>query len=481
MSAAQNRTRLLLILGIVAVGLATLLVRQLLEQRRFEQAEAASDRPDVRARAALAEADQAVLNKDDAAARAALIRAREALDEAVALQPGDVRLLRSRLVVSRRLAAVALALGHKPEARELLEDALARAQALFDQDKLADRARLDLLAVARELGALVSELGEVGRAGQVVGEVAASIEAAQQALPGEAALQGELADAWLEAAEAHHTAKAPEEAARALLLGAARAEASTRGGEDPVGALARAYATVNRAARLAATLKRPEALDLARRAMRLLQEQKALAPENLSLDRSLAQWHSRLADEAEATGDDAAATTAHEAAINLRQILVSRQPQDPDARRDLVRALNSMGAFHSARKLDDAALVRYREAVEAAAPLGDDRTRLVALGNHAQLLGRLDLMAEAKTAAADAYGLAVRLAALPDAPAAAALDAVAAGLRHARLLRADPRPDRAAARVVVLAEQARLAALGDQAGARGAPLASGLAELLGEL
>lgn len=455
----EKSIRLLLLIAITVVAVATFFVRQKMAERQIEREVAAGQRPDSRAREALAAADQAVLDKDAPAQLAALERARTALDEALIEAPTEPKLLRSRLVVVRRLALLAADTGRTAEGQALLEEASSRAQALFEQDRMADRGRADLLQVARELAHVLRQAGAVGRAAQVLTEAAAAVESALSVLPGEAGLQADLAEVWLEAAEAQAAAEAPGEASKALVVGADRAENSTRGGEDPVAALARAHTLVARAARLAETLHHPETVALTRRAIRLLEEQSALVPDNPGVDRGLAQWQGRLADLAEAANDDAAALAAHQAHLALREKLLQQRPDDADARRERARAANSLGAWHSTQGRTEEAIARYREAADVARPLGDDRTRLVALGNLAQVLGRLDRVDEARTVAAEAYAIAVRLAGLPDSGVTGAQDAASAGLRHARLLRATPRPDRTAARAVTQTELDRLAAL----------------------
>ncbi|MCB9544500.1 MAG: hypothetical protein H6706_01240 [Myxococcales bacterium] len=475
-SARETRTRLLLLLGIAVVGVATLVVQRRLAERKAQEGVEAADSPAARARAALARADQAAINRDVDALRVALDQARDALDEALVAQPTDEKLLRSRLVLTRRLANAAVEQGQAAQAVTLLEEALSRAQVLYDQDRLAERARTDLLNVARELADARGKAGDAAGAARAATEAAQAVEAGLAALPAGASVLGDLADLWLEGAAAQ--VKAGDKAGAIATLGraAARAEDATRGGDDPIAALGRAYAQVARAAGMADDLKAPEAAELARTCLRLLEERKALTPGNASLDRGLAAWNGRLGEYAEAAKDLPGAQAAYEKALAIRRALLEADPADRDARKEVVRALNRLGAFHSTAGADRLALTRYAEAAEAAAPLGDDRTRLIALGNHAHLLGRLDEMVPAKTAAAEAYALALRLVAAPGADAEATRDAASAGLRHARLLRAKPKPDKAAALAVA---QAELARLGDQAGAKAVRAA--LEELVKEL
>ncbi|MEZ4469053.1 MAG: hypothetical protein R3F43_32625, partial [bacterium] len=377
--------------------------------------------------------------------------------EALVAQPTDEKLLRSRLVLTRRLANAAMEQGRAAEAVTLLEEAQSRAQVLFEQDRLGERPRSDLLSVAQELAEARVKSGDAAGAARAATEAAQAVEAGLASLPAGASVLGDLADLWLAAAAAQVMVKDTPAAVAALRQAAARAEDATRGGDDPIAALGRAYAQVARAAGLADDLKAPIAVELARSCLRLLEERKALTPGNASLDRGLAAWNGRLGEYAEAEKDAAGALAAYEKALAIRRSLMEADAADLDARREVVRALNRLGAFHSGADQDAQALARYAEAAEAAAPLGEDRTRLIALGNHAHLLGRLDKMVESKAVAAEAYALALRLVAAPGADAEATRDAAAAGLRHARLLRAKPKPDKAAALAVVQAELARLA------------------------
>jgi len=115
--------------------------------------------------------------------------------------------------------------------------------------------------------------------------------------------------------------------------------------------------------------------------------------------------------------------------------------------------------------------------------LGADarRTRLIALGNHAQLLGRLDRTRKARKTAATAYALALELVTDSGQSKQAQGDAVSAGLRYARLLRAPPGANRKRARTVARAARDRLRALPGKKSKRQKTLGKGLDALLAEL
>jgi len=115
--------------------------------------------------------------------------------------------------------------------------------------------------------------------------------------------------------------------------------------------------------------------------------------------------------------------------------------------------------------------------------LGADgkRSYLIALGNQAQLLGRLDRTRAARKVARTAYDLALELVGDAKASTKGREDAVSAGLRYARLLRAAPGANRRKARGVARAARDRLRALSGAESKRRKTLGKGLTALLTEL
>jgi tetratricopeptide (TPR) repeat protein len=248
-----------------------------------------------------------------------------------------------------------------------------------------------------------------------------------------------------------------------------------------VAGLASAAGLVGRAAQIAYTQKLPQAIQLAERSVALLEQQRALTPDNRSFDRSLAQWHGRVGELHLKAGRADAALKSYEAAITARRGLVERFKED-ELKADLVRAINRLGAFHSAAERNAEAVAAYREAVALARDLPRHRrVLLIALGNLAHVLGRIDKMVESKALAAEAYALALARASVEGASRKAQLDAVVAGLRHARLLRAKPRPKRAEARKVAQTEKARLLGLTGKQSTLQTQALAGLDTLLAEL
>jgi tetratricopeptide (TPR) repeat protein len=454
----QTRMRLLLLIGIAGVLASTFWLKHKMGERDAQTVGRLDD-PSHRALTALAEADSAVISKDLPGVWLKLRRARSALDDGLATRPNDVALLRSRIVVLRRLANAGNRLG-KPEARGLFEEALTYSRALFDQDRNDPRARVDLLKAARELGTFRMAHDDAAGAAGALSGAAEAIEEAHVILPARASVLALLASTWTDAAQAHAKAEATIDARAALRQAAKHAEDATLGGKDPVSALASAAGLVGRAAQVAYRLKVPEALKLAQRAVVLLEQQRALTPENRSFDSSLAQWHGRVAELHAEAGRDVDALASYEAAIATRLALTKRFAKEDALKADLVRAVNRLGAFHSAAGRNDKAIAAYAEAVKLArTALDHQRVLLIALGNHAHVLGRIDRMVESKAAAAEAYTLALARLKGEEPGRRAQLDASVAGLRHARLLRAKPRPKRREARTVAQTEKARLDAL----------------------
>ena len=128
-------------------------------------------------------------------------------------------------------------------------------------------------------------------------------------------------------------------------------------------------------------------------------------------------------------------------------MLSAKKPKDSGLRAAWVRALSRLGLFHSNRGENKRARANYEKAVKAAEllPGHEARTRLLALGNWAHILGRMDEMVESKAVAKQAFDLANGLRGAAPKKKSKIADAAVAALRHARLLRAKPKPQRAEA------------------------------------
>ena len=436
----------LLLLAIVAVLVATVLLKLKLAERETQTGELG---PVARANVALNEANQAAASGDQAGVATALTAAAGALDEALEAAPSERGLMRDRLNVELRRAAV----GEKFPQREL---AVNYARTLHAQQPSDPRARLDRLKVAR---ILATAHGEHEAAARELAEVEGSLAGTPPGPPVRAA----LARMWLDLG----SVRVGDAAIDALDRGVAHAEADDG---DAVESTSRLHAALASAVSRADALRRPAAAErYERRLVEVLELKVKLTPDPVAARRSLAFHLSKLAGRAE----DLA---LHGRAVAERRTVLAAAPSE-EARRDLARTLTHLGALHAKHGRDDEAVGAYEEAVKVSEPLTGAlrRTRLVALGFLAHLLGRQDRMFRSKAMAAQAYDLAVELL---DGGRAAALDAVSAGLRHARLLRARPRPDRRNALRVARAERARLDGL---EGARVEELRTALDALIVEL
>ena len=135
-----------------------------------------------------------------------------------------------------------------------------------------------------------------------------------------------------------------------------------------------------------------------------------------------------------------------EAAETLRS-LNAANPKDHKLRWAFVRILNELGAFHSNQDKNTEALRAYKEAhsVAEALPLTAGRTRLLTMGNYAQLLGRVDKIKSARRVASQAYEYAHQILKSKN-DAKTIEDTANAELMFARLLRARPGAKRRKAR-----------------------------------
>ena len=465
-NATKERRRRVWLLGAIGLVLvATFVMRSKLADRDATRAQQA---PAERARAALLEAKQAAIDEDLPAMDQTLRAAAEALDAALETNPADIQLARARVSVSRRLARVCERRGRAREAAGLLRDAHQRAGKLHEAAPTDALARQSRLGVARELAAALKEAGDAEGAMAAAEAALTGVEATLPGTPPGALVRGELSRLWLQVAAARtDPAQAMEAANRAI----AHAEAE----QDTPEGLAHLYATLARGIEVADRMQRgADAARLEHRAIAVLRLRRSAGAEGVNT--TLARHLRRLAGRAAGTE----ALALHREAVSLARETLGATPT-PETRRSLALGLNQLGAALAETKEHDAALEAYAEAARVATALtgAARRTRLVALGNRAHLLGRLDRMVSAKQVAATAYRLAVDLAS--DGSPRAALDAAAAGLRHARLLRAKPRPRQAEARRVARVERARLGSYEGTRKKRAKSLQRGLDELLREL
>lgn len=464
----QARLKSWLLFGILMTLSGTLFVRTLFEHKKEAALEAQAKRPEAIVARALEVADRAVLEKDYPAALAALERARLAVDQAAEARPDVEEFRHSRVMVRRRLAYMARQLGQHAQALAWLDEGLQLAQAILTAQPALDRARTDALNLLLERVQWVQALDEnltpqgraqlfepvVEQAQAVLAQVQAGFEGlsppalswmliakVQQGLAQLAARRGDGAGA-----------------AQASLAAVAALRAAERLHEDPREGLQQQTTLLSQLALLLDELDAPKAAEVEAQMIAALRLRAQIEVDPQEVRRQLGVWLGRLAYREAAGGRGEASLPLLEEAVQVRRALVAAKPAQDDLRRDLVRALSALASHHSEAKRDEAALAAYAQAVEAAEPLGTDRSRLVVLGNYAQVLGRLDRMAEAKPVAAQAWQLAQELVAEQPQEATAQLDAARAGLRHARLLRAQPKADRRAAQQVLRAAASHLKA-----------------------
>ena len=447
-SPKASKLRIALWIGVVTMAVGSVALYAGLHARR-EAVREAKTRPETRAEAALRAADRAVARGALDEAVTAYLRAAQVLDEGLSAPSPSATLQRARLTVSERLGRIAMQRGRAREAAGHLADAAERATRLFDGARTDGRNRMVRLATVLTLDDARRDMG-----GDAADAIAAAVEDVEESLavlaPSES-VRAMLADAWTRLARHRKSVDAFDRAV-------AHADARTEAAEDPLAAVRDHYAIVVEAAEMAtreADLDRYE-----REALRLLRQQLALQPDDASLRKAQSAWHARRAKRAGDRGDVASARREFALALELRRALAASG--DHEARRDLVVTLTQAASFES--KADDGAdtaITQYREAAEIASASGDGgrSMRARALGSAAQVLGRVDRMSEAKAAAAAAYALASAEADVRADDVRAGLDAAVAALRHARLLRAKPEPDRAEARRVLQVGRARLKAL----------------------
>ena len=460
----------LLLIAIALVLAATYLVKRLSEERQVAASEAAAERPEARANRALTLADEAERAGNAPACLAALTTAKAALDEAQALRPEDLELRRARTLLAARLGVQAKKSGDLPAAKRHLEEGLSQALATLDAHPDDDTLKLQAVTLGRALVELLTAQRAFAEAEQRGQAVADAVEAKLGALTPSPQLRASLAALWLsvgrlkvdalglDAEPAPTPTAAARDAALLPLLAAKRhADALAAESDDVVASLNQQYSVLAQIAELALTLEHPDAAARLKDTLACLALRRAGRPDDLNLLQVEAAWLVALAELEAKTGALDPARISLGRALALRRQWLATSPTD-EAREALVMALSTLGALESKALAHPAALSAYTEAVALAEPIeaGQSRALLLALGNHAQALGRADRIKDARELTRRAYALALhRLDAHPDQPEAIQ-DAAAAGLRHARLLRAVPSADRAAALSLAKTERARL-------------------------
>ena len=430
----------------------------------------------VRAELELRDAEKATQRGELDRAGAALTAAMDTLDLRLSEAPGDAAATRAWLAAADRAVEVALRRGHPEAALVLLTRGAERANALLDAQRSDTRAALDAVAMTNKLvDALERAGGQRALARMRLEELTSRLE--PSAIEGEATLAA-AARSWLRLAGMH----AGEQARAALERAWSAAEKAWSSGATS-GDAAEADAVFDAAvAHARRSNDAAGAFTLEKRAVAWHTRRAAAAGSNTDAHRALESRGLEAADTARAAGDDAQARAWLDAAVAARRARWTSAQGDAKASGalDLARALSGLGAHHSATGALSEAEVAHGEAVRVAEPLQGParRTLQTALGNWAQALARVGQLEPARAAAARSHAAAQQLASQPGVGLDARLDVAVAGLRWARLLRAEPSPDRTRAAAIATAALAAMPAL---EGERARSTRAGLEALLAEL
>ena len=479
----QASLRLGLIIAIIAVvGVSVHLYRRIGGRRTVIERNQAH--PEARAEQAMRRADRAIVRADLAAADREFRDAAVALDLALAEAPERLELRRARVTLCDRLAQVALRREQPRVAAAYLKDAVERSSRIFADARTDDRNRSDRLSTAHQLAQVRVALGDVPGALAVLEGALADVEPTLETLAPSVMVRQGIADGWLAVARAQARLDKPEMMRNAYNRALAHARTIADQSDDPNSAVADLYALVGEAAAaMEAHGRRDDAIALEQRALELLELRNRLTPGDAPILRALSGRYVEAAERAIERQAFDEATGLYEQALEIRRARLARVPEESQAIMDVIVALTHIGRLASRRDRNEEALKAYGEAAVRARQLGPEgrSTRARALGSQSQVLGRMDRMIEAKRAADDAFELALALAQEKPDDRRAGMDAVAAGLRHARLLRASPRPNRKAARRVAREARNRLRGLASPPSTRASKLAGALDELLAEL
>ncbi len=482
MAESREKTRTLLIVGILVSLGVSVFTHFEIARRRDEAAAAARSHPAVRAREALQEADAASTNNNWQGARTSLLNALNALNELSHLQPDSVTVRRNIVMARRRIGDADQRLGRPSRAQVQLKKAVELSTQIFNDDPTDSRARMDRLVTTREWGMI--EVVPAKTAAETLDDVASSVGESMKIVPPTEPVAALLVQTWLDAARAYIRAKNVAAAANAIRSGVTISTNYGKSSNDIQGGEARHYDVISTACKLAEDIRNSDLQqDLERAGIKSLKTQLGLQPEEPAFSAALGVRYGRLADMQFDAGEKDAATKLYDRAALHLESAVTKFPLDGAVKLAYTRALNSLGAFHSAEGRDRLALKNYAAATVAAETLDqeDQRTQLITLGNHAQLLGRVDKIRKARDVAKKAFELAQKLVSEAPKNERSIEDLVSAELRYARLLRAQPRPNRQQARRIAQSALARLTALSPSKGRRRASLNKGLNALIREL
>ncbi len=479
MSAQHDRTKLLLLVGIVlATGLSVYLHLKLAERR--DEAATSSDSPTARAKNAMAEVERAIINSNYEKANQMLSVARAAIDEAISMRPDMEKLARSRLVIIRRQSQMAQRLSQSTEATRYAKEAVDVAAQLFQGRSTDEKARHDRIATAREYAAATSDV-ESGV--DILRGAVVAVTDSTSYVPANGPLEAQLAAAWIDLARRESGLKRVPQAMSSARRAIEVAQRAREGQADPVTASSVAYDVIATATKIAEDLdQREDQKSFESTAIDILEYRAKLSPNEVRIPIAIAARLGRLADLLDEDKSHDSALKNHLKAVALMDVTLSANQGDQTVRLAKVRAGNALGSHYSKRGKNKKALQAYLVAVNDSEGLEGEgqRTRLITMGNYAQLLGRLDKVSKARKVAMEAYVLAQALSKSSPDNGQAREDQVSAGLRLARLLRAPPRANKRRARGVALMENERLILARPPTGRQQA-LSKGLDALIKEL
>ncbi|MGC6416447.1 MAG: tetratricopeptide repeat protein [Bradymonadia bacterium] len=451
----STQAKLLLAIGFVIA--ASLGIKEWSDQQKIEAMRQREQSPEARVRRAVERAERAAVNKQLRQAEREYAKARDAIDDAIAERPDNLKLRRSKLVILRQLAYLTKQRGDEKVAYGWAQKAMELAKAIHQDKPTETTARRDRIATAVAFVAS-SALAEpdardaLKEAIEAVGQTTGSVEPSP-------AVREMLARGWMRVADAEANAENFGASFEATSRALDWARSGTTADEQNRRLDSLPYKIATAAAKRAKTLddmKNYERFE--REALKALSISARLNEREPTIHGLLAAKRARLADSLEKLKRFKEAEELHVMATDALHESLKSHPQIQRFRLSLVRALNHRAAFYSGRKRNKDALETYKDASEVAEKLDESgsRARLISMGNYAQLLGRTDNITQARKVAQAAYAFAEERAKRDADERSVVVDKISAGLRLARLLRATPKPKRKAALKLARAERTEL-------------------------
>jgi tetratricopeptide (TPR) repeat protein len=470
-----------LLLGIFLVLAFSAFVYFRIQGQRQEALKEQAQSPRARVELAISRAQRATINKEFRAAETAYVDALDTIGEVLREKPGSLKLKRSQLFVLRQLSHWTSRRKDEKATYTWALQAVNVAKSILEARPTETRARRDRIATAvtfAQSGSL-AEPDALETLKEAIVQVGSTTPDARPAPP----VREMLARAWRQIGKRHGTEKNYAAAYEALKTALQWAQSGTSADQYQATLKSLTYKIAEAGNEIAATQankKMQQAFQA--EVVKALLVGSRLNSKNVVLQSMLATRRARLADLLQAQGDLTGAEKLYADSVASLEAAIKAHPKLKRLTLSWVRALNHQGAFYSELKNNEAALATYKKAFETSAGLQDTelRTRLISMGNYAQLLGRLDRTAAARGVAAEAFELAVELRkqALDDQRALE--DKQSAALRLARLLRARPKARKKKALRLALATRKSMV-FSDPRTSRQKSLKKGLDLLISEL